>query len=113
MSKTTEKPDNWTGFMKALAETDVPSDFLTPEDRQQGGCGVTSETEYQLQLPVNAAHLKQSIEQYGQGLTKQDADAVKPPTVKLGTLLAQIGRELELTDDDCKVFDDARDRVPT
>lgn len=36
MSKTAEKPGNWDGFTQVLAVTEVPSDFLTPEDRPQG-----------------------------------------------------------------------------
>ena len=36
MYKTPQQPGNWDGFKAALAETDVPSDFLSPEDRQQG-----------------------------------------------------------------------------
>jgi antitoxin VapB len=30
------RPDSWDGFLRALAEADVPTDFLSPEDRQQG-----------------------------------------------------------------------------
>jgi hypothetical protein len=71
-----EKPGNWDGFKQALAVTEVPSDFLTPEDRQQG------------------VHIR-------------DADAEILSTVKLGTLLAQIGREAELTDAECAMFDRA------
>lgn len=40
--------------------------------------------------------------------------AVLPPErVKLGSLLADIGREAGLTDKDCKVFDNVRDRTPS
>jgi hypothetical protein len=35
-----------------------------------------------------------------------------PERVKLGSLLRQIGREAGLTDEDCKVFDDVRDKTP-
>lgn len=30
------KPENWDGFFFALNDTDIPSDFLNPEDRNQG-----------------------------------------------------------------------------
>ena len=29
------KPENWDSFFLALKEADVPSDFLSPEDRKQ------------------------------------------------------------------------------
>jgi antitoxin FitA len=39
--------------------------------------------------------------------------AVRPPQrIKLGSLLAEIGREAGLTDEDCAVFDEVRDVVP-
>lgn len=31
-----EKPGNWDGLTQALAVTEVPSSFLSPQDRQQG-----------------------------------------------------------------------------
>ena len=31
-----KKPLTWDGFFEALAETDVPDDFLSPEERRQG-----------------------------------------------------------------------------
>ncbi|MDR1989169.1 MAG: Arc family DNA-binding protein [Acidobacteriaceae bacterium] len=38
--------------------------------------------------------------------------AAKPEgRVKLGSLLAQIGREVGLTDEDCAVFDQVRDKT--
>ncbi len=30
------KPNNWTDFFLALKNADVPADFLTPQDRNQG-----------------------------------------------------------------------------
>lgn len=33
--------------------------------------------------------------------------------VNLGALLANIGRELELTDEECDIFDQVRDRTPS
>jgi len=33
--------------------------------------------------------------------------------VKLGSLLSQIGREVGLTDKDCIVFDQVRDKTPS
>jgi antitoxin FitA len=36
-----------------------------------------------------------------------------PDRVKLGSLLAQIGREVGLTEEDCAVFDKVRDRTPS
>ena len=30
------KPENWNGFFLALKGADIPSDFLSPEDRNQG-----------------------------------------------------------------------------
>jgi antitoxin VapB len=30
------KPDNWSDFFLALEETDVPDDFLSPQERKQG-----------------------------------------------------------------------------
>lgn len=39
--------------------------------------------------------------------------AVKPQgQVKLGSLLAEIGREVQLTEDEFKVFENLRDRSP-
>jgi antitoxin VapB len=31
-----KKPLTWDGFFEALAEADVPDDFLSPEERHQG-----------------------------------------------------------------------------
>lgn len=31
------RSDNWDGFFDALKDTDVPDDFLSPEERQQDG----------------------------------------------------------------------------
>ena len=40
--------------------------------------------------------------------------AARPPKrVQLGTLLAEIGREIGLTDEDCAVFDQVRDKTPS
>lgn len=37
---------------------------------------------------------------------------VRPPQrVKLGSLLAEIGREVGLTEEECEVFDEVRDRA--
>lgn len=36
-----------------------------------------------------------------------------PQRVKLGSLLSQIGREVGLTDKDCQVFDQVRDKSPS
>ena len=33
--ETSEKPLTWDGFFEALADTDVPDDFLSPEERRQ------------------------------------------------------------------------------
>jgi antitoxin VapB len=30
------RPENWDGFFLALDSADVPADFLSPEDRNQG-----------------------------------------------------------------------------
>ena len=30
------KPDNWSDFFLALQQAEVPADFLSPQDRQQG-----------------------------------------------------------------------------
>ncbi|MBU3567960.1 AbrB/MazE/SpoVT family DNA-binding domain-containing protein [Polynucleobacter sp. UK-Pondora-W15] len=30
------KPENWDGFFSALQGADVPADFLSPEERNQG-----------------------------------------------------------------------------
>ena len=30
------KPENWDGFFMALKDADVPADFLSPEERNQG-----------------------------------------------------------------------------
>jgi antitoxin VapB len=30
------KPENWDGFFMALQDADVPADFLSPEERNQG-----------------------------------------------------------------------------
>jgi antitoxin VapB len=30
------KPDNWGDFFLALQQAEVPTDFLSPQDRQQG-----------------------------------------------------------------------------
>jgi antitoxin VapB len=30
------KPDNWSDFFLALKQADVPEDFLSPQDRNQG-----------------------------------------------------------------------------
>jgi len=30
------KPENWYGFFMALQDADVPADFLSPEERNQG-----------------------------------------------------------------------------
>jgi len=30
------KPENWSDFFLALKETEVPDDFLSPQDRKQG-----------------------------------------------------------------------------
>lgn len=39
---------------------------------------------------------------------------VRPPhRVKLGTLLAEIGRNAGLSDEDCAVFDQVRDKTPS
>jgi len=39
---------------------------------------------------------------------------VRPPQrIKLGSLLAEIGREVGLTDEDCVVFDQVRDKTPS
>jgi hypothetical protein len=41
------------------------------------------------------------------------AGAVRPAGgVKLGSLLAEIGRGAGLTDEDCALFDEPRDRAP-
>ena len=41
-------------------------------------------------------------------------NAVKPPgRVQLGTLLYEIGRRAELTDEDVAHFEEVRDRAPT
>jgi plasmid stability protein len=42
-------------------------------------------------------------------------EAVTRPAqrVKLGSLLSQIGREVGLTDKDCMVFDQVRDKTPS
>jgi antitoxin VapB len=29
------KPENWDGFFLALKDADIPTDFLSPEDRKQ------------------------------------------------------------------------------
>jgi plasmid stability protein len=40
--------------------------------------------------------------------------AVRPAgRVKLGSLLAEIGREAGLTDEDCALFDELRDKTPS
>ncbi|CAN7611944.1 FitA-like ribbon-helix-helix domain-containing protein [Pararhizobium sp. LjRoot238] len=36
-----------------------------------------------------------------------------PQRIKLGSLLAEIGREVGLTDEDCVVFDQVRDKTPS
>lgn len=39
---------------------------------------------------------------------------VRPPQrIKLGAMLAEIGREVGLTDEDCAVFDQLRDKAST
>lgn len=30
------RPENWDGFFLALDSADIPADFLSPEDRNQG-----------------------------------------------------------------------------
>jgi antitoxin VapB len=30
------RPDSWDGLLNALAQAEVPADFLSPEDRHQG-----------------------------------------------------------------------------
>ena len=30
------RPADWSGFFQALRKTDVPDDFLSPEEREQG-----------------------------------------------------------------------------
>jgi antitoxin FitA len=42
-----------------------------------------------------------------------EATVMPPERIKLGTLLAQIGREVGLTEEDCSVFDQVRDRTPS
>jgi plasmid stability protein len=39
--------------------------------------------------------------------------SVRPPgRIRLGTLLAEIGREAGLTEEDCAVFEQVRDKMP-
>jgi len=41
-------------------------------------------------------------------------DAVQPEgRVKLGSLLASIGRKINLTDDEFSIFEQSRDKIPT
>lgn len=30
------RPDSWDGFLNAIAQAEVPENFLSPEDRMQG-----------------------------------------------------------------------------
>jgi plasmid stability protein len=39
--------------------------------------------------------------------------ALPAERIRLGTLLAKIGRDAGLTDEDCAVFDQLRDRTPS
>jgi antitoxin VapB len=36
LSKYPAKPDSWAPLLQMIAQTQVPQDFLTAEDRQQG-----------------------------------------------------------------------------
>ncbi|WP_342235756.1 FitA-like ribbon-helix-helix domain-containing protein [Inquilinus sp. OTU3971] len=61
-------------------------------------------------LRVRAATHGRSTEAEIRDILEQ---AVKPEgRPKLGTLLAEIGRELGLTDEDFVVFDEVRDKTP-
>lgn len=62
-------------------------------------------------LRVRAAHHGRSTEAEIRDIL--EAAARPPERVKLGSLLAQIGREVGLTDEDCAVFDQARDKTPS
>lgn len=61
--------------------------------------------------------LKVRAAQHGRSTEAEIRDilehAVRPAErLKLGSLLAEIGREAGLTDEDCAVFDDLRDKAP-
>lgn len=60
-------------------------------------------------LRVRAAHHGRSTEAEIRDIL--EAAARPPERVKLGSLLAQIGREVGLTDEDCAVFDQVRDQT--
>lgn len=62
-------------------------------------------------LRVRAAHHGRSTEAEIRDIL--EAAARPPERVKLGSLLAQIGREVGLTDEDCAVFDQVRDKTPS
>ena len=61
-------------------------------------------------LKVRAAQRGHSTEAEIRDILEQ---AVHPAErLKLGSLLAEIGREAGLTDEDCAAFDDLRDKAP-
>ena len=60
-------------------------------------------------LRVRAAHHGRSTEAEIRDIL--EAAARPPERVRLGSLLAQIGREVGLTDEDCAVFDQVRDQT--
>ncbi len=60
-------------------------------------------------LKVRAAQHGQSTEAEIRDILEQ---AVRPAQrLKLGSLLAEVGRESGLTDEDCAVFDELRDKT--
>jgi plasmid stability protein len=62
-------------------------------------------------LKVRAARHGRSTEAEIRDIIEQ---AVFPPgRVKLGSLLAEIGREAGLTEEDRSIFDDVRDKTPS
>lgn len=61
-------------------------------------------------LRVRAAHHGRSTEAEIRDIL--EAAARPPERIRLGTLLADIGREVGLTDEDCAVFDHVRDKTP-
>lgn len=61
-------------------------------------------------LKARAAHHGRSTEAEIRAIL--DAAARPPERIKLGSLLAEVGREAGLTDEDCALFDQLRDRIP-